>query len=146
MSNKNSSPSGQGIGAQEFIRQFSTQAALLSGFAFAGLTAISYDPSSPHKLVTAFGVCASLSIAANLLALFMLGLISVMASQSGNYDAYDPEIMISWIAFIIGIATFLAAVTLIVWIKIRPAALPVTIVVILVGAAMVVSFFKISAK
>jgi amino acid transporter len=142
----NPKPSGSNPLVDELIKQFSTQAALLAGFAFAGLTAISYDPLASRRLVVAFGIVASLSIVLQLLTLFLFGMVGVVVREDQNHDLYDPEITWAWICFLGGVACLLASIALLAWIKIRPAALPITCIVVIAGIAMAVGYYRIGSK
>jgi hypothetical protein len=130
-------------GIDEFIKQYSTQSALLAGFAFAALTAITYDVSTSKSLITAFALCSSLSIALELITLFILGVVGV-SIRAGSHDDYEPEIIVAYIAYFGGLLSFLAALALLAWVKVRPAAVPVTGIVILAVIAMAVSFWRMT--
>jgi hypothetical protein len=131
---------------EEIYRQVSTQSALLAGFAFAGLTSVSYDAATPWGLTTAFGVCASVSITLELLALFTSGILIFASKAISLEDKFESEMMIAWLSYLGGLLTFLAALALIAWIKVRPAAIPITGIAILAAIAMFVIMYRASQR
>lgn len=128
---------------EEYVKQISTQSALLAGFSFAGLTAISYDAKTPSALAIAFGVCASVSIGFELLAMLTSGTLSILATAISIKDRFPIELWVAWLTYWVGLFAFLIALVLLAWIKIQPAALWVTLIAMAVGIAMLVIIFRI---
>ena len=67
---------------EEILRQVGIQSALLAGFAFTGLSAVTYDSSVSTGLTTAFGICTAISVALDLLAVFICGLLVFVAKAT----------------------------------------------------------------
>jgi hypothetical protein len=127
---------------EEYVKQISTQSALLAGFSFAGFTAISYDATTPLYLAMAFGICTSVSIGFELLAMLTSGTLSILAKAISIRNRFSGEIRVAWFTYWGGLFFFLVALILLSWIKIQPAAMFVTGIAILVGIAMLVIIFR----
>ena len=118
MSDKSNHPAGPGAGAfEELNRQIGTQAALVAGFAFAGLTVISYDSSTPRSLVSAFGLACAATIALELVALCGSGKLSIMGKRHQFGERLYPHNMAAAYLNLGGLLAFVIAVNLLVWIK-----------------------------
>ena len=118
MSDKSNHPAGPGSGAfEEFNRQIGTQAALVAGFAFAGLTVISYDSSTPRSLVSAFGLACATTIALELVALCGSGKLSIMGKRHQLGERLYRHNMAAAYLNLGGLLAFVIAVNLLVWIK-----------------------------
>jgi hypothetical protein len=118
MSDKSIHPAGPGSGAfEELNRQIGTQAALVAGFAFAGLTVISYEPSTSRPLVSAFGLACAATIAFELLALCGSGKLSIMGKRHQFGEELDGDNMTAACLNLAGLLAFVTAVNLLVWIK-----------------------------
>jgi Mediator of CRAC channel activity len=132
----------------EAIKQYGTQAALLAGFAFAGLTSVSYDSSSPH-LSVAFAICLSVTIALNLLVVFILGVVSYFLKAFASEKAvieFAPIIFLGTTSHVCGLVSFLISLILLSWLRFRAAALPITIIVIAIAIVMTVTLVKMLKK
>jgi hypothetical protein len=134
--------------ADELIKYVSTTSALLGGFAFAGLTAISYDVQVSKWLIIAFGVVTSLSIGLNLLAMFLAGIARFLEKgmHTDNESLFIDEFDAAWVISLFGLGTFLVSLVLLAWIKIRVAAIPITCVVVLIMIAMVIALNRMLKK
>ena len=64
------------VEVEETARQVGTQSAIIAGFAFTGLTSISFETSS--LLISAFAIFTAATIALEPLALFISGLLLLM--------------------------------------------------------------------
>ena len=129
MSDTPNHPAGPSSGAfEEFNRQTGTQAALVAGFAFAGLTVISYDPSTPSRLVSAFSVACAMTIALELLALCGSGKLTIMGKRHQFGERLNLNNMAAAYLNLGGLLAFVTAVNLLVWIKFRPVSMFVTII------------------
>jgi hypothetical protein len=102
---------------EEFNRQIGTQAALVAGFAFAGLTVISYEPSTSRGLVSAFGIACAATIVFELLALCGSGKLSIMGKRYQFGKRLDRHNMVAALLNLFGLLAFVTAVNLLVWIK-----------------------------
>jgi hypothetical protein len=102
---------------EEFNRQIGTQAALVAGFAFAGLTVISYDSSTPRSLVSAFGLACAATIALELVALCGSGKLSIMGKRHQFGERLYRHNMAAAYLNLGGLLAFVTAVNLLVWIK-----------------------------
>ena len=119
MSDTSNQPvAGPGSGAfEELNRQIGTQAALVAGFAFAGLTVISYDSSTPRSLVSAFGLACAATIALELAALCGSGKLSIMGKRHQFGEGLYRHNMAAAYLNLAGLLAFVIAVNLLVWIK-----------------------------
>ena len=119
MSDTSNQPvAGPSSGAfEELNRQIGTQAALVAGFAFAGLTVISYDSSTPRSLVSAFGLACAATIALELVALCGSGKLSIMGKRHQFGDLLYRHNMAAAYLNLGGLLAFVIAVNLLVWIK-----------------------------
>jgi hypothetical protein len=136
-SNQNTGPSSGAF--EELNRQIGTQAALVAGFAFAGLTVISYDSSTPRSLVSAFGLACAATIALELVALCGSGKLSIMGKRHQFGEWLYSHNMAAAYLNLGGLLAFVVAVNLLVWIKLgRAMSLFVNFVflVMVVGAAI----------
>ncbi len=118
----------------EFVKQTATQAALIAGFAFAILTTVSFDSSTPYRRGIAFVICASVTISAELLAAFILatlGFVVKINTSDQMDDIFQTEMNIAWVAYLLGLLSFLAALILMAWIRYRPVAVWITIIVVI---------------
>ena len=102
---------------EELNRQIGTQAALVAGFAFAGLTVISYDSSTPRSLVSAFGLACAATIALELVALCGSGKLSIMGKRHHFGERLYLHNMAAAYLNLGGLLAFVVAVNLLVWIK-----------------------------
>src|SRR4029078_10658811 len=66
---------------EELNRQIGTQAALVAGFAFAGLTVISYEQSTSSRLALAFSLSCAATIAFELLGMCGSGKLTIMGKR-----------------------------------------------------------------
>ena len=117
----------------EFVKQTATQAALIAGFAFAILTTVSFDSSTPYCRGTAFVICASVTISAELLAAFILatlGFVVKINTSDQMGDIFQTEMNIAWAAYLVGLLSFLAALILLAWIRYTPVAVWITVIVL----------------
>ena len=124
---------------EESNRLIGTQAALVAGFAFAGLTVISYDPSTPRHLVSAFGIACAATIALELLALCGSGKLSIMGKRHQFGEHLIGNNLKAAYLNLFGLFAFVIAVNLLVWIKFSwPVSLSINIifVLMLVGASI----------
>ena len=124
---------------EELNRQIGTQAALVAGFAFAGLTVISYDSSAPRSLVSAFGLACAATITLELVALCGSGKLSIMEKRHRFGERLYLHHMAAAYLNLGGLLAFVVAVNLLVWIKLgRAMSLFVNFVFasMLVGAAI----------
>ena len=113
----------------EFAKQTGTQVALLAGFTFTILTAVSIDASTPHHLYYAFVVCSVLTIATELYASFVLSTLAFAAKINPSEDAediYQGIMNLAWGAYLIGLITFLSLVVVLAWVKFPSVAVVVT--------------------
>ena len=108
----------------------------MAGFAFAGLTVISYDPSTPTYLVSAFSIACAATIALELLALVVSGKLTIMGKRHQFGEHLNGDNMAAAYLNLAGLLAFVTAVNLLVWIKFRPMSLIVTIIfgLMLLGA------------
>src|SRR5690242_1967703 len=90
----------------QYIKQIATQSTLLAGFAFAGLTAITFDPATPQLLVNAFWLAATIAIGCELLALFVAGILDYLAEVMAIEQQFRTELWIAWIAYVVGLFAF----------------------------------------
>jgi hypothetical protein len=117
------------VAFEEFGRQIGTQAALVAGFAFAGLTVISYDPSTPRTyLVSAFSIACAATIALELLALVGSGKLTIMEKRYRFGERLNRDHMAAAYLNLAGLVAFVIAVNFLVWIKFRPVSWIVTII------------------
>src|SRR5256885_13527025 len=114
MSDTSNQPvAGPSSGAfEELNRQIGTQAALVAGFAFAGLTVISYDSSTPRSLVSAFGLACAATIAFELLALCGSGKLSIMGKRHQFGEELDGDNFTAACLNLAGLLAFVTAVSL----------------------------------
>lgn len=126
----------------EFVRQTTTQAALIAGFAFVVLTAISLDASTPYRRGMAFVICAVLTIVFELFSAFILSslafVVKINLSEQAE-DIFRLETNLAWASYLLGLISFLATLVLLAWIKYRSAAYWVSAIIIaafVVGAAV----------
>ena len=101
----------------ELSQQIGTQAALVAGFAVAGLTVISYDSSTPRFLVSAFGLACAATIALELVALCGSGKLSIMGKRHQFGERLYRHNMAAAYLNLGGLLAFVLAVNLLVWIK-----------------------------
>ena len=139
MSDKSNHLAGPSPGAfEELNRQIGTQAALVAGFAFAGLTVIS-DSSKSSRLVSAFGIACAATIVFELLALCGSGKLSIMGKRYQFGEQLDGDNWVAALLNLTGLLAFVTAVNLLVWIKLgRRVSLSVNIVF---GSMIVAAFF-----
>ena len=131
------------VAFEEFGRLIGTQAALVAGFAFAGLTVISYDSSTPTRLVLAFSVACAVTIALELLALVGSGKLTIMEKRYQFGERLNRDHMTAAYLNLFGLLAFVTAVDLLVWIKFRPVSLIVTIIFGLMLLGAVIWDFKL---
>lgn len=118
MSDTTNQSAGPSSGAFEASnRQIGTQAALVAGFAFAGLTVISYDPLTPRHLVSAFGIACATTIALELLALCGSGKLAIMGKRHQFGEDLNGNNLKAAYLNLFGLLAFVAAVNILVWIK-----------------------------
>jgi len=132
----------------EFVRQVATQAALLAGFTFTILTAISLE-SAPYRRGVAFVICAAVTIVLELFSAFILSSLAFVVKINISPkmdDTFQLEQNLAWISYLSGLMTFLATLVLLAWIKYPSAALSVTIVIVIVAAFGVVVFANMVRK
>ena len=67
---------------EESNRLIGTQAALVAGFAFAGLTVISYDPPKSGSLALVFSLACAATIAFELLAMCGSGKLTIKIGRA----------------------------------------------------------------
>ncbi|MDP3030322.1 MAG: hypothetical protein Q8O04_12715 [Deltaproteobacteria bacterium] len=114
---------------EEIVHQTGTQSALLAGFAFAGLTAITFDSTSSAALQVAFTIAASLATALEIIALFTSSILGSVAKMTTiEIHIFGHELLIAWLTYLVGLLAFIVALVLLAWIKIPPAGVPVTII------------------
>ena len=102
---------------EELNRQIGIQAALVAGFAFAGLTVISYDSSTPRSVVSAFGLACAATIALELVALYGSGKLSYMDKRHQFGERLDRHKMAAAYVNMLGLMAFVTALNLLAWIK-----------------------------
>jgi hypothetical protein len=120
---------------EESNRLIGTQAALVAGFAFAGLTVINYDPSTPRYLVSAFGIACAMTIALELLALCGSGKLSIMGKRHQFGEHLTGNNLKAAYLNLFGLLAFVLAVNILVWIKFG---WPVRMIVLSIFGLMVV--------
>jgi hypothetical protein len=132
---------------EEVVRQIGFQSALLAGFAFGGLTSVSNGPSFTPRLQFAFVVCTAGTVGLEMLALFVSGLLvfvsKLVSIEKGPLSAL---FVIAWMSYLSGMIGFEVAVSLLIWMKFRPAA-PITTAIsaftVLMMAATLISLARI---
>jgi hypothetical protein len=120
---------------EESNRLIGTQAALVAGFAFAGLTVISYDPSTSRSLESAFSIACAATIALELLALCGSGKLSIMGKRHQFGQHLNSNNLRAAYLNLFGLLAFVIAVNLLVWIKFS---WPVRVIVFMIFVWMVV--------
>lgn len=121
MSDKSNHPAGPGSGAfEELNRQIGTQAALVAGFAFAGLTVISYEQSTSSHLSLFFSLACAATIAFELLAMCGSGKLTIMGKRYQFGERLNGHNMAAALLNLAGLLAFVTAVTLLVWIRFNP--------------------------
>jgi hypothetical protein len=97
---------------------------------------ISYDPSTPRSLVSAFVIACAATIALELLALCGSGKLNIMAKRHQFGERLNHHNLLAAYLNLFGLLAFATAVNLLVWIKFRPVSRIVTIVfgLMLLGA------------
>jgi hypothetical protein len=132
---------------EEIVRQVGTQSALLAGFSFAGLTAVTYDQATSTSLEIAFTISTSLAMALELVALFISGILTFVSKmESLDGDKWDKPFTLAWFSYLGGLLAFVSALSLLSWVKFRPAAIPVTAISAIAAIVMFVSFYSIGKK
>jgi L-asparagine transporter-like permease len=105
---------------EELNRQIGTQAALVAGFAFAGLTVISYDPPKSGSLALVFSLACGATIAFELLAMCGSGKLTIMGKRHQFGERLDWHNMAAAYFNLAGLLAFVTAVILLVWIRFNP--------------------------
>jgi hypothetical protein len=105
---------------EELNRQIGTQAALVAGFAFAGLTVISYDPPKSGSLALVFSLACAATIAFELLAMCGSGKLTIMGKRYQFGQRLDSHNMTAACLNLAGLLAFVTAVVLLVWIRFNP--------------------------
>jgi len=105
---------------EELNRQIGIQAALVAGFAFAGLTVISYDPPKSGSLALVFSLACAATIAFELLAMCGSGKLTIMGKRYQFGERLDWHNMAAALLNLAGLLAFVAAVILLVWIRFNP--------------------------
>jgi hypothetical protein len=105
---------------EELNRQIGTQAALVAGFAFAGLTVISYEQTTSSRLALAFSLACAATIAFELLAMCGSGKLTIMGKRYQFGKRLDRHNMAAALLNLAGLLAFVTAVTLLVWIRFNP--------------------------
>ena len=125
--NHSAGPSSRAF--EESNRLIGTQAALVAGFAFAGLTVISFDPSPPGRLVSAFGIACAVTIALELLALCGSGKLSIMGKRHQFGEHLTSNNLNAAYLNLFGLFAFVMAVNILAWIKFSwPVSLSINII------------------
>jgi hypothetical protein len=135
------------VEVEETARQVGTQSAIIAGFAFTGLTSISFETCS--LLISAFATFTAATIAFELLALFISGLLLLMQKTHNGYERYMNEIIILWQCYTFGIISFVISVMLIAWIKFKTVAMLITgisVLALLVGVAINYKVMRVQSK
>jgi hypothetical protein len=116
-----SNPARPSSGAfEELNRQIGTQAALVAGFAFAGLTVISFDPPKSGSLALVFSLACAATIAFELLAMCGSGKLTIMGKRYQFEERLDSHNMAAALLNLAGLLAFVSAVILLVWIRFNP--------------------------
>jgi hypothetical protein len=105
---------------EELNRQIGTQAALVAGFAFAGLTVISFDPPKSGSLALVFSLACAATIAFELLAMCGSGKLTIMGKRYQFEERLDSHNMAAALLNLAGLLAFVSAVILLVWIRFNP--------------------------
>ena len=133
----------------EFVRQTGTQAALIAGFTFTILTAVSLDSSTPYRRGMAFIICAVLTIAFELFTAFILSslafVVKINFSEQAE-DIFQTEVNLAWASYLLGLLSFVAALILLAWIKYSSAALWVMAIIFMILILSIVVFFNMVRK
>jgi hypothetical protein len=132
----------------EFVRQIATQAALLAGFTFTILTATSLE-AAPYRRAVAFVICATLTIALELLTAFVLSSLAFIVKINFSprmEDAFQTEMNLAWVSYLLGLVFFLATLVLLAWIKYLSAALPVSVIIFAIFLVGVAVFWNMVRK
>jgi uncharacterized membrane protein YkgB len=122
----------------DYFKQVGPQAALLAGFAFAILAFL--PPEGDPRLTFWFVLCAVLTIVLELLAAFILCMLSFFTKVERTEllsDSFKWENRIALSSYLFGILSFLAGIVLLAWLRFNPVALIVTIIIL---AAVVLGF------
>ena len=135
-----------GMSEKEGIQHLSVQSSILAGFAFTGLTVVTYEVTTPPKLIIAFSICASIAIILELLALFISGLVLFSATSGSMVDKYNSELLAAWAFYVLGLIALLAALILLGWLRVRPAAIPITAIGIDAIIAMLIAYYRIVGR
>jgi uncharacterized membrane protein HdeD (DUF308 family) len=131
---------------KEGIQHLSVQASILAGFAFTGLTVVTYEVTTPPKLIVAFSICASIAITLELLALFISALVLFSGTSESMVNKYNIELVAAWVFYVLGLISFLAALILLSWLRVRPAAIPITVIGIVAVIAMLAAYYRIVVR
>lgn len=116
----------------EFVRQIGTQSALIAGFTFAILAFVPFDSSTPHYRGIAFVICAVLTVAFELFTAFIVssfGFVVKINFSDKSEDIFQFEMNLAYLAYLIGIISFLATLILLAWIKYPSVAVWVTVII-----------------
>lgn len=132
----------------EFVRQIATQAALLAGFTFTVLTATSLE-SAPYRRAVAFVICATVTITLELLTAFILSSLAFIVKINLSprmEDTFQLEMNLAWVSYLLGLTFFLATLVLLAWIKYLSAALPISIIILVIFVVGVAVFWNMVRK
>jgi hypothetical protein len=115
-----------------FVKQTGTYATLVAGFAFAILAFVSYESSATRQLTTSFIVCVSTTIVLEILSSFIFNILSLVTRvgvSDNPFETFWWQLKVAWYAYLLGLYIFLASLALLAWIKFKPAAVVVTVLV-----------------
>ena len=133
----------------EFMKQIGTQAALIAGFTFTILTAVSFDASTPYHRGIAFVICAVLTIAFELSTAFILSslafVVKINLSEQAE-DIFQLEMNLAWASYLLGLLSFLATLIFLVWIKYSSAVLWVMVIIFMAFILSTAVFFNMVRK
>lgn len=135
----------QEIEVQERLSQVSTQAALIAGFAFAGLTLDSGEELSTARLLSIIFI--SLTMGLEILALCLAGFILPYLKSQPKLDVkWKKHYNACWFGYLIGLLCFLISLPLIVWTKSPVLAIPVGIMTLVIIIFISKHFTEIVSK
>jgi amino acid permease len=127
----------------DYFKQVGSQAALLAGFSFAILAFLPQENDT--RLVFWFVLCAVVAIVLELLAAFILCMLSFFTKVERTERAIDSfvwENRIALLSYLFGIVAFLASIVLLSWIRFLSVAPVVTFIVAVVLVLGAVLFFR----
>jgi vacuolar-type H+-ATPase subunit I/STV1 len=121
----------QEIEVQERLSQVSTQAALIAGFAFTGLTLDSGQELTIARIVST--ILISLTMGLEILALCLAGFLIPYLKSSPKLDKkWKKHYDVCWFGYLIGLICFLLSLPFVVWAKSLMLAIPVAIMAIVI--------------